>query len=92
MLLALTPTGAFGIYAGLNIIVLVMIFLFVPCVFFFFVSRVDARAVENARMLEQLRAIEIAHQEALRILQEARHKGPKRRWGKNGGGSEEGGA
>lgn len=30
MLAALTPTGAFGLYAGFNIIALVMIFLFVP--------------------------------------------------------------
>lgn len=33
MLLALTLTGAFGFYAGLNVIMFVMIFLFVPCVF-----------------------------------------------------------
>ncbi|KAK8210315.1 hypothetical protein M8818_003483 [Zalaria obscura] len=30
MLAAMTPTGAFGFYAGLNLIALVMIFLFVP--------------------------------------------------------------
>lgn len=30
MLSAMTPTGAFGFYAGLNIIALVMIFLFLP--------------------------------------------------------------
>ncbi|KAF2265552.1 sugar transporter-like protein [Lojkania enalia] len=30
MLDAMTPTGAFGFYAGLNIVALVMIFLFVP--------------------------------------------------------------
>jgi lysylphosphatidylglycerol synthetase-like protein (DUF2156 family) len=30
MLDALTPTGAFGLYAGFNIVALVMIFLFVP--------------------------------------------------------------
>jgi MFS family permease len=30
MLAALTPTGAFGFYAGLNVIAFVMIFLFVP--------------------------------------------------------------
>ncbi|KAF2732237.1 MFS transporter [Polyplosphaeria fusca] len=30
MLSAMTPTGAFGFYAGLNVVALVMIFLFVP--------------------------------------------------------------
>jgi hypothetical protein len=30
MLAAMTPTGAFGFYAGLNIIALIMIFLFLP--------------------------------------------------------------
>lgn len=30
MLAALSPTGAFGLYAGFNLIALVMIFLFVP--------------------------------------------------------------
>lgn len=30
MLSAMTPTGAFGFYAGLNLIALAMIFLFVP--------------------------------------------------------------
>jgi sugar porter (SP) family MFS transporter len=30
MLLALTPTGAFGFYAGMNVVAFVMIFLFVP--------------------------------------------------------------
>lgn len=30
MLAAMTPTGAFGFYAGLNLIALVLIFLFVP--------------------------------------------------------------
>ncbi|KAG6011854.1 hypothetical protein E4U43_008075 [Claviceps pusilla] len=30
MLIAMTPTGAFGFYAGLNLVALVLIFLFVP--------------------------------------------------------------
>lgn len=30
MLSAMTPVGAFGFYAGLNIVALVMIFLFLP--------------------------------------------------------------
>jgi sugar porter (SP) family MFS transporter len=30
MLLALTPTGAFGFYAGLNVVAFIMIFFFVP--------------------------------------------------------------
>ena len=30
MLTAMTPTGAFGFYAGLNIVALILIFLFVP--------------------------------------------------------------
>lgn len=30
MLSAMTPTGAFGFYAGLNILALIMIFLFLP--------------------------------------------------------------
>ena len=30
MLMAFTPTGAFGFYAGLNLVALVLIFLFVP--------------------------------------------------------------
>lgn len=30
MLHAMTPTGAFGFYAGLNVVALVLIFLFVP--------------------------------------------------------------